>query len=114
MMQIPRPMYFDRKGNPLTCLDWGDKFSDREYQVVKQETIGKYLISTVWVGLNMNMFRDGPPLIFETMIFFEQAGNKNELCGYQERYSTEEEALIGHEKAKEELLLEIEKIPQDF
>ena len=51
-------------------------------------------VSTVFLGLNHN-YGDGPPMIFETMIF----GSEHDE--YQERYSTWDEAVAGHEKAVE-------------
>lgn len=49
-------------------------------------------ISTVFLGMNYR-FGEGPPLIFETMIF----GGEHDQ--YQDRYSTWEEAVKWHEKA---------------
>lgn len=48
-------------------------------------------VSTVFLGLDHRYTDDGPPLLFETMIFPGQ-----EFC---ERYSTWEEAVAGHERA---------------
>ena len=49
-------------------------------------------VSTVFLGLN-HQWGDGPPLLFETMIF------GSDLDGYQERYSTWDEAVKGHDQA---------------
>src|SRR5262245_14898324 len=49
------------------------------------------LISTVFLGLD-HQWMDGPPLLFETMVF---NGPCNE---FQERYSTWKEAEEGHKK----------------
>lgn len=51
-------------------------------------------ISTVFLGIDHNYF-GGPPLLFETMIF----GGEHD--GYQERYSTLEQAEEGHQRAIE-------------
>jgi hypothetical protein len=51
-------------------------------------------VSTVFLGLD-HAWGDGPPLLFETMIF---GGTEDEYC---ERYSTWEEAEAGHKKAVE-------------
>lgn len=51
--------------------------------------VGSVWVSTVWLGLD-HRFGDGPPLIFETMVFggaFDQEGD---------RYSTKEQAEAGH------------------
>ena len=47
-------------------------------------------VSTVWIGINHNFSGEGPPLIFETMVF----GSEGDL--YCERYATEEQAREGH------------------
>ena len=49
-------------------------------------------VSTVFLGIDHN-FGDGPPLLFETMIFGGKYDN------WQDRYATREEALAGHEAA---------------
>lgn len=52
-------------------------------------------VSTVFLRLDHNFFGEGPPILFETMIF------GGPLDGYQLRYATWEEAEEGHEKAIE-------------
>ena len=49
-------------------------------------------ISTVWIGSNYG--EADPPLIFETMVFSKDGETLS-----QRRYSTESEALAGHEEA---------------
>ena len=88
--------YYDRQGNQIAdVLAWSLKRAkDPEYKCVAQTTLpdGKW-VSTVWLGLNHN-YGDGPPLIFETMVFPKE-GRWGELdC---ERYTTEAEALAGHQ-----------------
>ncbi len=92
------PMYYDRQGKEMTMMEWAKKLEDFDYKIVKQDHVGKYFISTVWLGLNMQFFKGAPKHIFETMIFCEE--NKDDaLHLYQERYSTEQEALEGHKEA---------------
>jgi len=98
--QISRStQYFDRNGNRLQLMDWAKKCEDDEYRKVKQDKIGKYFISTIWFGLNMNFFSNQEPLIFETMIFLDDDDQLDEFYLYQEEYSTEQQALEGHERA---------------
>lgn len=54
-------------------------------------------VSTVFLGLDHGLWRDGPPHIFETMVFLP-AGDD---YGEQLRYSTWEEAEAGHKEAVE-------------
>lgn len=108
-----RPRYYDRQGNPMSLEDWGRRFENVPNKIVRQEHTpnGRYWISTVWLGLD-HSWGDGPPLIFETMVFPQSVdkqydaledlvegepeyGRWSELAC--ERYSTEEEAIAGHE-----------------
>lgn len=109
-----RPLWFDKEGQPLTAeeasrLKWGDPESaatDGEggYHRVGSDRIegvtfnGEYQpmlwVSTVWLGFNHNYF-DGPPLIFETMVF--RLGDTGGEVGTM-RYSTELEAQEGHQR----------------
>lgn len=47
-------------------------------------------VSTVFLGLDHNWLRDGPPVVFETMVFPE--------CEVCVRYSTWEQAAAGHDE----------------
>jgi hypothetical protein len=47
-------------------------------------------ISTVFLGINHNFGDEGPPILFETMVF------GGVLNGRQFRYSTWDEAELGH------------------
>jgi hypothetical protein len=59
---------------------------------VKQEFVDKIYISTVFLGLD-HSYGGTVPLLWETMIF------EGSLDGYQERYTSYEEAVKGHEFA---------------
>lgn len=87
---------FDRMGNAIDYVTYTVLFQYHDYQFIKKDTVEGYEVSTVWLGIN-SLFRK-PPKIFETMIFREDSDN-NKFEDYQERYSTEEEALIGHQRA---------------
>jgi len=67
-------------------------------RTVARVTIGDYLISTVFLGLDHQFEDDGPPLLFETMVF----GN-GPLDERQERCTTWEEAEVMHEKMCEDV-----------
>lgn len=72
-------------------VSWARDLSDR--QVANDELTEKVQISTVFLGMDHNFIGKGDPILWETMIF----GGKHD--GYQERYTSREEALIGHQKA---------------
>ena len=84
----------DENGNPKKepdLLKWAKWFEPAKRHI-GNDTINGVRVSTVFLGLDYS-FGGSKPLLFETMIF----GGKNE--GYQERYSTKEEAIKGHKEA---------------
>jgi hypothetical protein len=91
-----RPLYYRRNGTPYegpnVIFKWGKDFKNPKYQIVKQSKLENGLfVSTVWLGIDHSFTEIGPPIIFETMIF-----GKDVLDCM--RYSTEEQALKGHEQ----------------
>lgn len=91
--------YFDRQGQPLTLEQWATADYTDDYRRVALTDLGTQgTVSTVWIGLNYN-WRGGPPLIFETMMF---GGPMDSLV--VARYSTEEEAMAGHQATLKALL----------
>lgn len=95
---MTRPRYYDRGGRPISLQRWCDLSEDLEYKTVKQDkNLGK-MVSTIWLGLDHSF--GGPPLIFETKVFATnqhgEVENWSELAA--NRYSTEEQALKGHEE----------------
>lgn len=59
--------------------------------------VGDYLVSTVDLGINHSF--NEIPLYYETMIFKVIDGKTNFNDLYCDRYTTEEQARVGHEKA---------------
>ena len=93
-------MYYDRNGDELTLEQWAKLFEDGEGRRVGYDVINdRYLVSTVWLGLDHNMQRifnpEARPLIFETMVF-DLTGDQPSLDLEMERYSTEAAAQRGH------------------
>jgi len=90
--------YYDRQGNPIDMTTWANMAEDMTLKRVASTDLAKVWVSTVWLGLD-HAFMDGPPLIFETMIF-KRDGAEIDWCEeYAERYSTEAAALAGHDRA---------------
>lgn len=96
--------YYGRDGRELHLRNALQLSADPKYKQVALDSVGPYRISTVWLGLDHN-WGDGPPLIFETMVFTEiEADDDSEenfqeaypMADYIRRYATEEEALMGH------------------
>ena len=91
--------YYDKEGNPIDLMKWADLMQNEDYKIIKQEQVGKYFVSTIWLGLDHNLWSSGAPIIFETMIF--NKSNKevqDPLHLNLARYSTIQEALEGHKE----------------
>ena len=79
---------------PVPMLEWAQWLETNfDHKRIAYEEFGPVRVSTVFIGLDYNFLPEGPPLLFETMIF------KGKHDQYQERYATFEEAKAGHEKA---------------
>jgi len=76
---------------------WIDLFVNQGRQVAFYEHPNGVRVSTVFLGIDHRFNRDpgDPPILWETMIF------KGPHDDYQERYSSLEEAKLGHARAVE-------------
>ena len=80
---------------PVGSDDYSGYESDRTVEKTSLTIDGEEVrISTVFLVID-HSFGDGPPLLFETMIF---GGTYDE---YQERYTTWDDAVDGHKYAVE-------------
>lgn len=91
--------YYERDGTGISIdLDTPEgraKMSEiwsHEYRRVAQDYVGEIHVSTVFLAIN-HSWGDGPPILFETMVFGYGEGDEE----YQWRYPTEEAALAGHQ-----------------
>jgi hypothetical protein len=94
---MSRPFY-DRDGNSMDMVAFSERLMDVAYKHVAMTALeGDEMIevSTVWVGIDHNFGDEGPPLIFETMVF------GGPLDQQQWRWPNEEAALAGHEQVVE-------------
>lgn len=86
----------DRNPVPCSLEEYGDMCKEAGSRVVKQETVGAHKVSTVFLGIDHRFSGDSPPIVFETMIFGYDEGDKDQ---YQERCSTWREAEQMHATA---------------
>lgn len=96
---MSKPWHYILDGKiPIPCDDfmrWARSFEISNRRVAEMQ-LGETYVSTVFLGTD-HSFGDGPPMLFETMIF----GGKHD--GYCERYSTWEQAEAGHARILEML-----------
>jgi hypothetical protein len=88
----------DKSGTPRPEPDfmtWATWFETANHRVAKTD-VGDLCVSTVFLGLD-HSWGDGPPILWETMIF-DQAGNEKDI----DRCSgSREQAEAMHEKMVE-------------
>lgn len=87
---------------PVPCIniiDWAIWFetADRHVALDKFDDVK---VSTVFLGIDHNYEIGKPPLLFETMVFASKHPEIDELT---ERYTTWEEAVVGHNRIVEEV-----------
>ena len=95
----------DADGQPLRCDDvlvWGDWMErSRDERMIARDrdegSDGEVVISTVFLGLDHNYYGEGPPILWETMVF------NGPLNHEMQRYWSREGALIGHQEMCEKV-----------
>jgi hypothetical protein len=92
-----KPKYYlldtDNHLVPATLMEWAMAFEHGNRTIGMTQITSEITVSTVFLGLDHRWFGNGPPLVFETMIF----GGK--LDQSQWRYSSFEDATVGHHAA---------------
>ncbi len=91
----------DENKNAIPCSteEWGEQIQymkENHTKHVADENIDGKRISTIWMGLDHQWHDNGPPLLYETMVFDEADKGYDIYCT---RYSTWQEAEEGHKKA---------------
>lgn len=84
-------LYYDPDGKPVSMEKWVTLFEHRQ-QVAKTTLPGGIRVSTVYLGVNHNWDPEGPPLIYETMVFGPDRFRDIDMA----RYTTREQAEAGH------------------
>ena len=93
----PWSPFYARDGTPMTIGQMLDQMLSEDPKGdsarVARDVIGRYLVSTSYLR-SAHGFVDGKPLIYETMIFVDDADGPPPIP--TRKYCTEEEALQGH------------------
>ena len=72
----------NKKALPCTLMEWAEQLEEMtkaHTKHVADDYISGKRISTVWLGLNHQYF-NGPPLIFETMVFDPEGSGHDIYC----------------------------------
>lgn len=86
----------DKKIIPCDNSDEWEKFYTSSERIISRTRVGKYEVSTVFLGINHSSNNESP-LFFETMIFYKRNGKiLQSTMNYQTRCGTYDEALKMH------------------
>lgn len=114
-MKLTGARYYILNGRePVVCddfMEWARFFDNIDNRRVLQADVGDWWVSTVFLGMD-HRFGDGPPLLFETMIFPRTGGERGEDV-YCERCSTYDEAEAQHDRACEYARTELANVVKD-
>jgi hypothetical protein len=117
----------DEAGEPKPCydtLEWGRWMETADRRVCQDYDEGdgekQIRISTVFLGLDHN-FHGNRPLLYETMVFIKDdtinpilgRALPREMDGTTRRYSTRDEAVIGHQEVCELVMKAIRESEKD-
>lgn len=98
-MKLHSGFYFILKDKKVVVCEDSDeweKFFKSEERIVSKSRIGKFEVSTVFLGVNFSLNKE-EPIVFETMIFYKRNGKiLQSTMDYQTRCSTYEQALQMH------------------
>jgi hypothetical protein len=72
---------------------WGEFMERDDRRIGYTEITSQCRVSTVFIGIDHRIFGQGPPVLFETMIF------GGPLADNQWRYASYDDAYVGHKMA---------------
>jgi hypothetical protein len=93
-----RPQYYRLVGRlPVPCttiMEWGQAYEQSDNRRVRSTWIGggRLWVSTVFMGIDHNFHDEGPPILFETMMFDEEMDDQRTM-----RCATWDEAEMQHQ-----------------
>jgi hypothetical protein len=102
----------DHSLRPVPFMEWAYGFATTDRCVAWSGNADKY-VSTVFLGLDHRFFGDGPPLVFETMVFVNEGATfkfngQERPCNTildQERYGSWAAAEAGHKRYVKKYLI---------
>lgn len=93
---------------PVDFMTWAKWFEDGNRVVDYTEITSQVFVSTVFLGIDHRFFGEGPPVLFETMIF---GADGDDMGCY--RYTSWDDAATGHKVIVGKLRAEQRKVRSD-
>lgn len=81
------------------ACNWYENFDQRQ---IASTVIHDIRVSTVFLMMDHRLFGDGPPVLFETMVFSQEDAGVD-IGDWTQRYCTYEAAVTGHNQVVEEV-----------
>lgn len=108
-MEMPYVVYILDGHIPVptdNITEWGEWFNGTDRHVATTTLESGVFVSTVFLGVDHSWVENGPPILFETMVFDPRKPRLDQwLEDYTRRYATWEEAEAGHKEVVEEVLV---------
>lgn len=83
----------NKKPYPVSIEESYRLYDDMDMKITQQDNVGDVRVSTVFLCMDHAWIGEPGPVLWETMIF----GGEHDM--YQERYTSHEDALAGHQRA---------------
>jgi hypothetical protein len=115
----------DDNGVPVECrneLEWANWFGTANRTVARTQVTPWIEVSTVFLGLDHRWYGDGPPILYETMVFVDTGKQRryfgrgplrpvyDDTLEHQRRYATRAEALREHAKIVRQIRARVSEI----
>lgn len=75
-------------------LVWAAWFENDDNRRVAETCLGNVLISTVFLGIDHRFFGNGPPLLFETLVFGGPLNDEQTRCSTWEQAETAHALIV--------------------
>jgi hypothetical protein len=99
MTKLPFKMYVLDADNHVVeasgVEEWGCFMENERKHIGWTGITSECHVSTIFIGIDHRVYGDGPPILFETMIF----GGPQEIDERTWRYANYDDAVIGHKMA---------------
>lgn len=86
----------NENGQPIPAdLDTWARWFEKRDRILKQEWIGRSWVSTVFLGLDHNYSEEGPPILWETLVFGGKLKDEMTRCsGSREQAEAMHEEMV--------------------
>ena len=94
------PQWYDLDHRPIG-IEKANALLASDARIIARDEVGPFTVSTVFLVLDHRMIGEGPPLLYETMVFdpADNLDDSPDFSGSPTRTATREAALAMHDQA---------------